>query len=323
MRITAIISFLIINVAYSENYPLKVKTLPDFPEGLPPTSIIYDGKEIGSTDPGKSIEVILSMSQERKSLFIGDDEIIFYLTPGNKIAPPDPQTRNWSLKKNTLILTKKFPDYQIQHNSREYYQKIKSTLNNPDADIKDKAVARKMLTSIMSYEYITEDIVVNLINTDAQNGVLLLDISYFGEPSINWQHELQVTENNFTKTGRPKELSKQVSKISDYFLKIKKYGVLKMDMNGSLVLNSIKTKKYKYGTKKGKKKALKKQKVTKKYILPIIINAPKNQTTSSIGEINQPAIKSTSENINSSPKKTNTPDPAPGLLNGGAGGKNK
>jgi len=33
MRIPAINCFLIINVAYSENYPLKIKTLPDFPEG--------------------------------------------------------------------------------------------------------------------------------------------------------------------------------------------------------------------------------------------------------------------------------------------------
>jgi len=57
-------------------------------------------------------------------------------------------------------------------------------------------------------------------------------------------------------------------------------------------------------------------------MLPIIINAPGNQTTSSIGGINQPTLKSTSENINSSPKKASTSSPPPGLLDGGAGGKN-
>ena len=47
-----------------------------------------------------------------------------------------------------------------------------------------------------------------------------------------------------------------------------------MNDAGQLELNTINTKKYKYGTKKGKKKVLKKKKKTKKYILPIIINSP-------------------------------------------------
>ena len=47
-----------------------------------------------------------------------------------------------------------------------------------------------------------------------------------------------------------------------------------MNDAGQLELNTVNTKKYKYGTKKGKKKALKKRKKTKKYILPISINSP-------------------------------------------------
>ena len=41
-----------------------------------------------------------------------------------------------------------------------------------------------------------------------------------------------------------------------------KYGILKMNDAGQLELNTVNTKKYKYGIKKGKKKALKKRKKT-------------------------------------------------------------
>jgi len=85
---------------------------------------------------------------------------------------------------------------------------------------------------------------------------------------------LSVTGENFTKTGRPKEHPKQVQIFKEHFSKISKYGILQMNDAGQLELNTVNTKKYKYGTKKGKKKALKKQKKTKKYILPISINSP-------------------------------------------------
>jgi hypothetical protein len=126
----------------------------------------------------------------------------------------------------------------------------------------------------MSYEFITENISVNLKDSDPETGLLSLDIAYFGEPSVKWQYDLSVTGEKFSKTSRPTEHPKQVQIFKEHFSKIPKYGILKMNNAGQLELNTINTKKYKYGTKKGKKKAFKKQKKTKKYILPIIINSP-------------------------------------------------
>ena len=147
-------------------------------------------------------------------------------------------------------------------------------LNDESTSYQQKAMYRRLLANIMSYEFITENISVNLKGSDPETGLLSLDIEYFGEPSVKWQFDLSVTEENFTKTGRPKEHLKQVQIFKEHFSKIPKYGILKMNDAGQLELNTVNTKKYKYGTKKGKKKALKKRKKTKKYILPISINSP-------------------------------------------------
>ena len=72
---------------------------------------------------------------------------------------------------------------------------------------------------------------------------------------MEWQYDLSVTGENFTKMGRPVAHPKQVQIFREHFSKIPKYGILKMNDVGQLELNTINTKKYKYGTKKGKKKA--------------------------------------------------------------------
>ena len=147
-------------------------------------------------------------------------------------------------------------------------------LNDESTTYQHKTMYRRLLANIMSYEFISENISVNLRDTDPDNGILYLDIAYFGEPSVEWQYDLLVTGENFTKTGRPTEHPKQVQIFREHFSKVPKYGILKMNDVGQLELKTINTKKYKYGTKKGKKKLLKKQKKTKKYILPISINSP-------------------------------------------------
>ena len=72
-------SFLLISVGFALDYPVKIKTLPDFPEGLPPTTILWDGEDIGLTNPNKSVAVILNLNDEKKVLAIGEDKIIFFV----------------------------------------------------------------------------------------------------------------------------------------------------------------------------------------------------------------------------------------------------
>ena len=270
-------SLLVVSVGFALDYPVKIKTVPDFPEGLPPTTIMWDGKEVGLTNPNKSVEIVLNITNEKKVLSVGEDKIILFLKGKNKIEIEPTsmaESKNWKIKKETLVLKKKIPKSKIEENSIEYYKKIKVMLNDERTSYQDKAIYGRLLANIMSYEYITENISVNLRDSDPENGILFLDIAYFGELSVEWQSELVVTEENFSKTGRPKDHPKQVQIFNEHFSKIPKYGILKMNDAGQLELNTIKTKKYKYGTKKGKKKALKKQKKTKKYILPISINSP-------------------------------------------------
>ena len=270
-------SLLLASVGFALDYPAKIKTVPDFPEGLPPTAILWDGDDIGLTNPNKSVEVVLNLSDKKKVLAVGEDKIIIFVKANGKIELEPTsmvESRNWETKKETLVLKKKIPKAEIEENSIEYFKKIKVMLNDESTTYQHKTMYRRLLANIMSYEFITENISVNLKDSDPETGLLSLDIAYFGEPSVQWQYDLSVTGENFTKTGRPKEHPKQVQIFKEHFSKIPKYGILKMNDAGQLELNTVNTKKYKYGTKKGKKKAFKKRKKTKKYILPIIINSP-------------------------------------------------
>ena len=270
-------SLLVVSVGFALDYPVKIKTVPDFPEGLPPTTIMWGGKEVGLTNPNKIVEIVLNISNEKKVLSVGDDKIILFLKGKNKfVFEPTSmaESKNWKTKKETLVLTKKLPQAKIEEISIIFYKKIQTIINDENASYQDKVIYRRLLANIMSYEFVTENISVNLRDTDPENGILFLDIAYFGEPSVEWQYELKVNGESFSKTDRPKDHPKQVELIKKHFSKIPKYGILKMNDAGQLELNFFKTKKYKYGTKKGKKKMLKKQKKTKKYILPISINSP-------------------------------------------------
>ena len=61
-------SLLVVSVGFALDYPAKIKTVPDFPEGLPPTTILWDGFDIGLTNPNKSVEVVLNLSDKKKAL---------------------------------------------------------------------------------------------------------------------------------------------------------------------------------------------------------------------------------------------------------------
>ena len=104
-------SFLVVSVGVALDYPAKIKTLPDFPEGLPPTTILWDGEDIGLTNPNKSVEVVLNLSDKKKVLAIGEDKIVIFIKANGKIELEPTsmaESRNWETKKETLILKKKY-----------------------------------------------------------------------------------------------------------------------------------------------------------------------------------------------------------------------
>ena len=167
-------SLLVVSVGFALDYPAKIKTAPDFLEGLPPTIILWDGEDIGLTNPNKSIEVILNLSDEKKVLAIGEDKIIIFVKANGKIELEPTsmvESINWEIKKETLVLKKKIPKPEIEENSIEYFKKIKVMLNDKSTSYQHKTMYRRLLANIMSYEFITENISVNLRDTDPDNGI--------------------------------------------------------------------------------------------------------------------------------------------------------
>ena len=254
-----IILFLSFNSLFSVETTLKVKTTPAFPKGLPPQIIIWDGNEVGITNPGKSVSISVDLTKSKKNLSVGETTIVMWKS-GMSIKGEVISGKAKIKKGPTIVIKSKLSPDEVLLNAIEYFPIIQENLNS-DLPAKEKIMYSSLLANILNYEFTTENIVSTITGIDQEHGQVYLSFSYFGLIEKSWNDTLKLSNDHFS--GKKPKKGSHAKVFSDHFNSIPKYGTLKMSREGELELTAIKTEKYKWGTYKKKKKK------KKKYILPI------------------------------------------------------
>lgn len=254
-----IILFLSFSSLFSVETTLKVKTTPDFPEGLPPQIIIWDGNEVGMTNPGKSVSIPVDLTKIKKNLIVGETTVVLWKS-GMGIKGEVLSGKAKMKKGPTIVIKSKLSPDEVLLNTMEYFPILQENLSS-DLPAKQKIIFSRLLVNVLNYEFTTENIVANVTGIDQKNDQVYLNFSYFGLIEKSWNDTLKLSDDRFS--GKKPKKGSRAQVFSDHFNSISKYGTLKMSRDGELQLTSIKTEKYKWGTYKKKKKK------KKKYILPI------------------------------------------------------
>ncbi|MFQ6676833.1 MAG: hypothetical protein ACE5D0_00815 [Fidelibacterota bacterium] len=258
-KILMSILFLSLNFLSSTETIIKIKTKPDFPKGLPPQSIIWNGNEVGTTNPGNSVSISLDLTKSKGNLTIGETAILLWKS-GMGIKGEVLSGKAKMKEGPSLVIKSKLSPEEILLNTIEYFPIIKEKLDSeipPD----QKILYSRLLANVLNYEFLTENIVSTITGMDIENDLVYLNFSYYGSEEISWNDTLKLTGERFS--GKKPKKGSRAQVFSDHFGSIRKYGILKMNQDGEMTLTAVKTDKYKWGTYKKKKKK------KKKHILPI------------------------------------------------------
>lgn len=256
MLFISIVSF---NPLSAQETTIKVKTTPDFPKGLPPQAILWNGYEIGTTNPGKSVSIAIDLSKNKKNLSVGSTTVSLWKS-GLRIKGEVLSGKAKMKKGPTIEIKSKLSAEEVLLNAMDYFPTIQEKLNS-ELPVQEKVMYSRLLANVLNYEFTTENIVATITGTDQEYDKVYLSFSYFGPVEKSWNDTLQVTEAHFS--GKKPNKGKRAQVFVEHFNSIPKYGILKLSREGELELTAIKTEKYKWGTykkKKGKKK---------KHILPL------------------------------------------------------
>ncbi len=254
-----IILFLSFNSLFSVETTLKVKTTPDFPEGFPPQIILWDGIEVGITNPGNSVSISVDLTKSKGNLTVGETAVLLWKS-GLGIKGEVLSGKAKMKEGPTIVIKSKLSPDEILLNTMEYFPIIQEKLNS-DLPSQQKIIYSRLLVNVLNYEFRTENIVSSITRIDQENDQVYLNFSYFGLIEKSWNDTLKLSDDCFS--GKKPKTGSCAQVFSDHFNSISKYGTLKMSRDGELELTAIKTEKYKWGTYKKKKKK------KKKYILPI------------------------------------------------------
>lgn len=252
------------NFVQTEITTIKVKTKPDFPEGMPPTAIFWDGNEVGITNPNESVKIAIDLVKLKKTLHVGDTKVLLWKS-GLGIKGEVLSGKAKMKKGPTIEINLKYSDAEILTNALDYFPIIQKNLNDTSLTSQEKIMYNGLLASVLNYEFSTGNIVIIVSGLNPETDQVYLSFSYFGLIEQSWDDTLKLTEDHFS-GKKPKE-GNRAQVFVDHFKEIQKVGVLRISRNGELKLTSIKTEKYKWGTYKKKKKK------KKKYILPITFYA--------------------------------------------------
>ncbi|NQT96773.1 MAG: hypothetical protein HQ562_03440 [Candidatus Marinimicrobia bacterium] len=249
---------------FAQGTAIKVKTVPDFPEGLPPTPIIWSGVQIGYTNPGEAVTIVIDLGKEKVVLKVGEAEMNLW---GSGLGiKGEVLSGNVKMKKGPVLTIKsKLSPSTILANALEYHKVFTDSLNAPDISTNQKIKFSGLLSKIYNYDFKTEDISSSITGVDNENGLVFLEFSYFSLIEKTWQDTLKVMDSHFS--GKKPATGAAAQVLADSWSKIPKYGTLKISRDGELDLVSVKTEKYKWGTYKKNKKT------KKKCILPITFYA--------------------------------------------------
>lgn len=253
--------FVLLSFGWGQATPFKIKTKPDFPEGLPPVSIFFDGVQVGTTNPGGTFQVDLPLDKEKRILKVEDTEVALWKS-GMRIKGEVLSGKAKINKGPTLVISTKNEPDAVLAKALSFWPVIVEGLSEADLTLDKKMYFNRLKSKILNYEFTTSDVIANIIGSDAANDLVFLEFSYFGVDEITWQDTLKLGVENFR--GRKPGAGKRVAVLVEHFKKIPKVGTLKFSRDGTVRLASVKTEKYKWGTykKKGKKK--------KKHIEPMV-----------------------------------------------------
>jgi hypothetical protein len=253
LRAIALAMLLPLAVVSAQGSPMKVKTTPDFPAGLPPTPIYFDGAEVGTTNPGGTVQLDLPLDNEQRILKVGDTVVALWRT-GLGIKG-EVRSGKAKLKEGpTLVITTEDEPQTVLANALATWPEIAANLSNPDLPSERKLYFNSLKTKILNYEFTSPDVVANVVGSDPAEDIVYLEFSYFGTTEVSWQDTLKLTKEHFT--GKKPAAGKRAAVLVEHFSSLPKVGMLKFSLDGSVKLLSIKTEKYKWGTykKDGKKK---------------------------------------------------------------------
>ena len=254
-----LILLLSIHTLFSAETTVKIKTTPDFPKGIPPQSITWNGNEVGKTNPGKSVSISLDLNKNKGNLTIGETAILLWKS-GMSIKGEVLSGKAKMKEGPTIVIKSKLSPEEVLLNTTNYFPIIKERLNSEILP-EEKIIFSRLLVNVLNYEFTTDNIVSNITGIDPENDQVYLNFSYFGLIEKSWNDTLNLSDDHFS--GKKPKTGSRAQVFSDHFSSIPKYGTLKMSREGELKLTAVKTEKYKWGTYKKKKKK------KKKYILPI------------------------------------------------------
>ncbi len=239
---------------------IKVKVEPDFPEGLPPVPIIWNGIEIAETDPGKSVAISIDLKEDKQLLCVGEAKVNLWMT-GSKLNGEIISGSVKMKKGPTLEVKSKLSPEKMLINAMDYLPLIKTKLEDPQLSTEKQILYNRLMTNIINFDFTTENIAASVTGVDPAKDMVFLSFSYFGTINIAWNDTVNILETYFA--GKVPLPGNRAQVFADNFSKIQKVGILKISQNGELNLTSVKTQKYKWGTYKKDKKT------KSKYIQPM------------------------------------------------------
>ncbi len=255
VRAISLVILLPLAAVLSQGTLIKVKTTPDFPAGLPPTPIYFDGAEVGITNPGGTVNLELPIDSKRRILEVRDTQVALWKS-GRGIKG---EVRSGKAKMKdgpTLVITTKDGPQTVLANALVIWPDIVENLSNPDLSIERRLYFNGLKAKILNYDFATQDVIANVVGSNPAEDIIYIEFSYLGVTEASWQDTLKLTKEHFT--GRKPAAGKRATVLLEHFSKIQKTGVLKFSPDGSVKLLYIKTEKYKWGTYKKDRKKKKK-----------------------------------------------------------------